>query len=173
MAQIALNKPSGGQLLIAPEDGTSTETVTIPSVGVGKVLQVVQATSTTSTSTAATNTWTGVAGTASITPTSTTSKILVMHKAGALLKYAGSVGFRIVRDGSTVILQSERNEGYTDLSSNWTAGDFDIMYLDSPSSISELTYSFAMKQSLAGEIRHNNGTADPSYAVTILMEVAA
>lgn len=41
MAQIALNKPSGGQLLIQPEDGTSTETVTIPSVGVGKVLQVV------------------------------------------------------------------------------------------------------------------------------------
>jgi hypothetical protein len=40
MAQIALNKPSGGQLLIQPEDGTSTETVTIPSVGVGKVLNV-------------------------------------------------------------------------------------------------------------------------------------
>ena len=42
MAQIALNKPSGGQLLIQPEDGTSTETVTIPSAGVGKILQVVQ-----------------------------------------------------------------------------------------------------------------------------------
>ena len=40
MAQITLNKPSGGQLTIAPEDGTSTETVTIPSVGVGKVLQM-------------------------------------------------------------------------------------------------------------------------------------
>ena len=38
--QIALNKPSGGQLILSPEDGTSTETVTIPSVGVGKVLQV-------------------------------------------------------------------------------------------------------------------------------------
>ena len=41
MANIALNKPSGGQLILSPEDGTSTETVTIPSVGVGKVLQVV------------------------------------------------------------------------------------------------------------------------------------
>jgi len=39
MANIALNKPSGGQLILSPEDGTSTETVTIPSVGVGKVLQ--------------------------------------------------------------------------------------------------------------------------------------
>ena len=41
MGSITLNKPSGGQLTIAPEDGTSNETVTIPSVGVGKVLQVV------------------------------------------------------------------------------------------------------------------------------------
>jgi len=39
MGSIALNKPAGGQTIIAPEDGTSTETVTIPSVGVGKVLQ--------------------------------------------------------------------------------------------------------------------------------------
>jgi len=39
MGQITLNKPSGGQLTLSPEDGTSTETVTIPSVGVGKVLQ--------------------------------------------------------------------------------------------------------------------------------------
>ena len=47
MANIALNKPSGGQLILSPEDGTSTETVTIPSVGVmaadastGKVLNL-------------------------------------------------------------------------------------------------------------------------------------
>jgi hypothetical protein len=41
MANIALNKPSGGQLILSPEDGTSTETVTIPSSGnMGKVLQV-------------------------------------------------------------------------------------------------------------------------------------
>ena len=36
MANIALNKPSGGQLILSPEDGTSTETVTIPSDGVMK-----------------------------------------------------------------------------------------------------------------------------------------
>ena len=40
MASITLNKPSGGQLTISPEDGATNETVTIPSVGVGKVLQV-------------------------------------------------------------------------------------------------------------------------------------
>ena len=34
MAQIALNKPSGGQMILAPEDGTSSETITIPSTGV-------------------------------------------------------------------------------------------------------------------------------------------
>jgi hypothetical protein len=52
MANIALNKPSGGQLILSPEDGTSTETVSIPAAGVmsanattGKVLQVVNNTS--------------------------------------------------------------------------------------------------------------------------------
>jgi hypothetical protein len=46
MGNITLNKTSGGQMTIAPEDGTSNETVTIPSVGVmaadvptGKILQ--------------------------------------------------------------------------------------------------------------------------------------
>jgi len=42
MGNITLNKPSGGQLTIAPEDGTSNETVSIPSVGVGKVIKVTQ-----------------------------------------------------------------------------------------------------------------------------------
>jgi hypothetical protein len=46
MGSITLNKPSGGQLTISPEDGTSNETVTIPSVGVGKVLQVVTSSTT-------------------------------------------------------------------------------------------------------------------------------
>ena len=40
MANITLNKPSGGQLTLAPQDGTSSETVTVPSGGIGKVLQV-------------------------------------------------------------------------------------------------------------------------------------
>lgn len=43
MGNITLNKASGGQLTLAPEDGTTTETVTIPSFGVGKVLQVKEA----------------------------------------------------------------------------------------------------------------------------------
>lgn len=42
MGSITLNKPSGGQLTLSPEDGATNETVTIPSVGVGKVLQVVK-----------------------------------------------------------------------------------------------------------------------------------
>jgi hypothetical protein len=77
MAQIALNKPSGGQLLIQPEDGTSTETVTIPSVGVGKVLQVVRPTALTSalqtTSTSPITLWEKT-----VTPVSTNSVFYVI-----------------------------------------------------------------------------------------------
>lgn len=80
MAQITLNKPSGGQLTIAPEDGTSTETITIPSVGVGKVLQVVSANFTNQLSGSGSFDVLSV----NITPTNSTSKFFI--------SFSGSVG---------------------------------------------------------------------------------
>jgi hypothetical protein len=76
MGSITLNKPSGGQLTLTPEDGTSTETVSIPSVGVGKVLQVLtyQHDSGTITTTSDGNVSTGISLT--ITPKATDSKII-------------------------------------------------------------------------------------------------
>lgn len=38
--QIALNKASGGQMIIAPQDGTTSETIVLPTGGVGKIRQV-------------------------------------------------------------------------------------------------------------------------------------
>jgi hypothetical protein len=42
MASITLNKPSGGAMTITAEDGTSTETVTIPASGVGSAPPTIQ-----------------------------------------------------------------------------------------------------------------------------------
>jgi hypothetical protein len=81
MAQIALNKPSGGQLLIQPEDGTSTETVTIPSVGVGKVLQVVSLKDNTATNITTSNAWVDVGGTTQYLTLKDSSGSLVINYA--------------------------------------------------------------------------------------------
>lgn len=41
MASIVLNKPSGGQMTIQPEDGTTNETIVLPASGIkGTILQV-------------------------------------------------------------------------------------------------------------------------------------
>ena len=88
MAEITLNKPSGGQLTIAPEDGTSTETVTIPSVGVGKVLQV--ATTATSTPISIGAQTTAQLLSLQFTPVSPTSKIYVAYTTSNLQKVTGA-----------------------------------------------------------------------------------
>ena len=60
---------------------TTAGTVAMPS---GSVIQVIQTTGTTQTELTSTGTWTDVVPTATITPTFSTSKILVSHSAGGL-----------------------------------------------------------------------------------------
>jgi hypothetical protein len=62
-------------LTLSPEDGTSNETVTIPSVGVGKVLQVVNVPYNIQLQTTSTGWSNAISG--SITPKSATSRLYV------------------------------------------------------------------------------------------------
>ena len=111
MGSITLNKPSGGQLTLSPEDGATNETVTIPSVGVGKVLQV--ATKTFSTTSVAT---TVVAPTMAITgyfldyyPLYTGSKIVIQATANVQKTGGGGSVVDLRRNG--VLLNGEESEG--------------------------------------------------------------
>jgi hypothetical protein len=147
--------------------------------GGGKILQVVQATTTTSTTIASTTlTDTGI--TATITPTSATSKVLVMI-ASSSAQYRGSdssyAGAKLLRGATNI--------------SDWFTGQWSgiavtggntevtlkhnqsIVYLDSPATTSATTYKLQSSVSTtagSANIEFQSGNA-PS--VIILMEVGA
>ena len=141
----------------------------------GAVLQVVQTTSTTETNTSATQTWVDVAATATITPTSAASKILVMHTAGGMVAALNvSTSFQLLR-GSTAVSTMDRL-GYGG-ASTWTPITFTMNYVDSPNTTSATTYKFQVRLNATGQIRHNSTSAGTNVtpiasSTVILMEIA-
>jgi len=149
--------------------GDSGDTITIPSgatltnsgtaTGFGKVLQVVSATKTdTASSTSTSFVSSGLE--VSITPSSTSSKVLVLAQPG-IGGDAGSAGLGpILQRDSTVLNQADAASSRSRYSSVYwyQYGGYDIVsmpiiYLDSPSSASSLTYKIMYK------------TTNASYAV--------
>ena len=108
---------------------------------------------------------------ASITPKSTSSKILVyvaMPCAKTSTNSGSAVNLRIVRD-STVITTS-----YANLYSGTAitvVGTIPLLYLDSPSSISALTYKVQYANFIAASLAEVQGNNSDAYM--ILQEIAA
>lgn len=138
-------------------------------MGTGAVLQVVQGTFNTQTNSTST-TWVASGLTASITPTSATSKILIFVTSD--VQSAASQNF-----SGTIY------RGSTDLSGNGAGGygfglvagganainiPFAINYLDSPATTTSTTYSFYVRTT-GGTIYWCIG---PSLATITLMEIA-
>ena len=147
-------------------------TGTITGAGGGKLLQVVSArTGTQVTSNTTTYIDTGL--TASITPSSTSSKILVLVQQ-SFAKYSGDTygNFRVYRDsteiGGTIPF---REVGDTDSSAKNVVGTgFSCSILDEPSSTSSLTYKTQFNNALAvGTTAVQYGSGN-SYIT--LMEIA-
>jgi hypothetical protein len=134
---------TNGQTLVADSTASTGLKWATPSGG-GKVLQVVYA-STTTTVTVATTTLTDTGLTASITPTLSTSKILVIANvqqfSNRLSGYIGTKG-RLLR-GSTTILDYP-DDTFTAIngggSSASLCGPVPMTYLDSPATTSSTTY---------------------------------
>jgi hypothetical protein len=125
------------------------KTVTLPSGTGGKVLQVVQASKTNTTSTINQDSFTDLGLSASITPTSTSNKVLVLVSIGRVCCNTSSLRlcpFRILRDATGIGI------GVVDgvkLRSNFVISDSPdnnygqggaYQYLDSPSTTSATTY---------------------------------
>ena len=175
-----LSAPTGEVIKIASGktlDLNSQGTLILPTVPsskmpTGSVLQVIQTTSDTVTELTAVNTWTTVGTAATITPTSASSKILVMHAAGGLASGSNaSFGFQLLR-GSTSISAKSRY-GYTAIS-GYAPINWDFKYLDSPNTTSATTYNFQIRLTNAGNIRHtdNEGqVTNNDSCTTILMEI--
>lgn len=120
----------------------------------GKVLQVVQAEDTTELSTTSTS-LVDVGLSASITPSSSSNKVLIIVDAQGQFGSNTGWGNTIVR-GSTGIFQTNNYSNY-DSSSTQTNTRASYCYLDSPSTTSATTYKLQVRVYNPGTVLMNEG----------------
>ena len=141
--------------------------------GGGKVLQVVVGTSTTSVSNS-TSTYADTGLTATITPATTSSRILVLVDHGTVFKSSGNannqLNFRLFRGATQLVFSSS---WYTGTALN-LKGYHGIQYVDSPASISALTYKTQFRnESNTAAVDVIAGGAEASTGSIILLEIGA
>ena len=152
---------------------------TVTGLSAGKVLQVVQVIKTDGFSTGS-STHTDITGiSASITPSSSSNKILVNVSVGtADFSAAAYFGFQLVRDSTdlgqgTVAGQTASTFGGTG-NSGRGRGSLAYTYLDSPSSTSSLTYKLQVRIESGNTIYinyRNAGTYLTTSSTITLMEI--
>ncbi len=141
-------------------------------VAPSKVLQIVNATYSTQTSTTST-TFADTGLTATITPTSATSQILVFVNQVGCHRNSGTNGalqLRLLR-GATSIVTFEKYLGYNGGTVEINAGSASTTYLDSPATTSATTYKTQLATDLGGytlAVQANGGTS-----TITLMEIGA
>lgn len=138
----------------------------------GKVLQVVNFSTSSTTSTSSTS-YTATAVTASITPSSTSSKILVTVNCADPYKSnttSGGVNLQLWRGASSILTFATAN-AYTSASTQNNVGSIGTSYLDSPSTTSSVTYTIYLAAYTAGVTCAINSSGGSSTIT--LMEIAA
>jgi hypothetical protein len=155
----------------------------------GSVLQVVQTTKT-NTWTSTSSTWVNITDfTATITPTSSSSKVLVMASVAVGLNTNYFQHIRLARNGSAILVGDAagsriQTQGmvymYNQLSPSNAQITWSGCVVDSPASTSALTYSVQMQQDSSQTMyvnrlqRDDNASYEPRSASSlILMEIAA
>ena len=167
-------------------NGTAWKTLAYSDYTSGSVIQVVSATKT-DTQTFNTTTYTDITGlSVSVTPTSTSSKVLVKVDVTAHAELSVTQGYlRLMRDSTAIAVgnadgsrvQASTCITFTDNGYHATSSSFS--YLDSPSTISSVTYKVQVRDESARAIyvnrsqNDNNGVAGGRFISTItVMEIA-
>ena len=173
---ITLQEPAvaGSTVLTLPAVTGTVLTTTSPKAG--NVIQVVQAVST-STVTISTLTYTDTGLSASITPSSSSSKILVfVNQATYSDRSANATGFglKLIRGSTDIFTPITDGTGPYDVYNQFSTGGnatlglrYPINYLDSPATTSSTTYKTQGRPYQGGNL-YIQGTQ-----VIILMEIAA
>lgn len=178
---------SAGQAIKVNSGGNALEFGTVAG---GKVLQVKQTTKTDSFSTSSTSMVDITGFSVSITPSATTSKILVMAQIGILANNSGNGSIvNLLRDSTNII--SNTAGGSTDSNNGWNCAGGggmsqndrkyqsspSIQYLDTPSSTSSLTYKCQVcvnGGSTTAHVNHWPLNADHAAVSTLtVMEISA
>jgi hypothetical protein len=142
--------------------------------GGGKVLQVVSATTATSAAITSTS-YTDTNITATITPTSATSKVLVLITANTYNDSGGSrtaigAGAQIVRGATSIYSQNLSTYLQTASATLQLIVSNNYIYLDSPATTSSTTYKLQAKQSSASDTVYYNNQGTSTIT---LMEIGA
>lgn len=136
----------------------------------GNVLQVVNASTTTEVATTST-TFIDTGLTASITPSSTSSKILLLYTLQQFTNANGAVSkFKLFRDSTELILFGF--QGYAGSSTLMSKGSH--QFLDSPSTTSAITYKVQFNSAIGGFnalMQYDDSNGDGISEMT-LMEIA-
>jgi hypothetical protein len=143
--------------------------------GGGKVLQVVQyilAGEITTSSASFVDTGLDI----TITPSATTSKILILGQANALQRPAGnvnnSIGFKLARGGTDIYEMGELHAYTAVAADSLQTSGFGITYLDSPATTSATTYKLRWKSYTAGQtVRMNSFNTYVTSSSIIAMEI--
>jgi len=152
-----------------------TGTIAVARLPTGSVLQVVQATKTDSFSVTST-TFTDVTGmSVTITPTSSSNKILVIASIGGHACTTGDSLLQLVR-GSTAINNGSSGFAQANFSQKETCLSAINVFLDSPATTSATTYKIQQRADQGGQTAHFNSR--PSGGVVVassitVMEIAA
>ena len=144
----------------------------------GGIVQVVQAT-TTSSVTNTTSTYADSNLSASITPSSSTNKILIMtHQSYRWSRSSGvdnGIGIRLLRDSTTIwnpVIGAGPYYNYTDNSAEFN--DYaKIVYLDSPATTSSVTYKTQGRRYSSGGSGQIIFQVSSALSNIVLMEVVA
>lgn len=154
-------------------NGSAWRTLAFGTATNGPIIQVVQATYGTMVSSSST-TFADTGLTASITPKSTSNKILVSVHQNGCWKSSGNagsaVGVRLYRD-STGIVDFAVDSGYTGTALEVLLGSEAVIYLDSPNTTSSVTYKTQFKNRVAAaavQVQTNN-----VMSTITLMEIVA
>ena len=121
-----------------------------------------------------TSTYTLLTGlTASITPTATSSKVLILVSLEGVGKHSGADrgGFRITRAGTELKVFSQSVADNNSTTTNFYGSADTIVYLDSPNSTSSLEYEVTGKRfNASGALRVNSNNG---YSSLTLIEILA
>lgn len=145
--------------------------ITANNVGVGNVLQVVNATyATVASTTSSSYVDTGLS--LSITPSNTSNKVLILVNISGLFSSSATVGQFAISDGSNnLLLEFEGLTAYS-LSAGTSYGEVGTNYLHSPSTTSSYTYKIRFKNIAGSGITINQKTSGVSTSTITLLEVA-
>ena len=169
---MALVLDGNGTMTVGNGDITGLVAGALPStvIGAGAVLQVVRGTFSTETETSSSS-YTDTGLTASITPSSATSKILVMVTMAGCGKGTNDTSLRLRTLRGATAIDTSNDIGYTGSSATNYIGTVSINILDSPATTSATTYKTQF--SSGGNSARARICSSGSTSYITLMEIAA